>query len=480
MIETAWTLWKMTFRRMFGLKSSPKELRSLLKTLKRDYEIFGKSSRENPFMSPLSLDETRHLQKKMLQKTIKHACEHVPYYEKTIDPKILKDFDFPKMESLPITYKQSIRDTPWSFLGDDVESLVLLGTTSGTTATPMELYFSRYEIETWNLLQAVSALYTQMILPDDIVQYNIPLSAQPDTVSILRIAREIGALAIMQGIVKPEKAVKSLTKDREIRGRKRKVNMLISLPSYLLKIIKAAQRMKCKSDDFNVERIYYFGEVMVDKQREIIQKFFDATIFSAYGNMEILPLTAFMCRKGNFHFDAFSGFLEFLHPRTKRPIDGGEKGVSVATPFYPYRETMPTIRYWTGDMAVKIKECGCGTTEHGGVYKISGREEFNIWHNDEVFTQMEFMDALCKVEGVSQPLRYNIRMTEDQLEIDVQVQNNNPSLKHEITDIFREMISFDEIAVRLHNDGNFAHMPLRSENEAQVRRGEIEIPLFLV
>ena len=480
MIETLWALWKMTIRMTFGLRYSPNELRSLLKTLKRDYEIFGKSSRENAFISSLSLDEARHLQKKMLRKTIKHAYEHVAFYQKTINPKILKDFDFTNMEHLPITYKKDLKDDPWSFLSDDVKSLVLLGTTSGTTATPMELYFSRYEIETWALLQAITALYTQMYLPDDIIQYNIPLTVQPDTNSTVRIAREIGALAIMQGIINPEKAVESLVKDREMKGKKRKVNVLMSYPSYLMKIMKVAQRMGYKPDDFDVERVYYYGEVMAEKQKELIQDFFKATIYSAYGSTEMIPMVGFMCRKGNFHFEALSGLVEFLDPRTKQPIDGDKKGVLVATPFYPYKETMPTIRYWTGDMAKKVKECGCGTTEHGGVYRILGRQRYNLWHNDEVLTQKEFMDTLCSVEGVSQPLRYNVTMTENQLNIDVQVQNDNPSLKHEIADVFREMIDFDKVVVRLHKDGNFTHVPLRSENEAQIRRGETETPLFSV
>lgn len=481
MIETIWTLWKITLRRTFGLRYSPNELRSLLKTMKRDYEIFGKSSRENPFISPLSLDETRHLQKKMLRKTVKHAHEHVPFYQKTINPKVLKDLDFSKMEQLPITYKKNLRESPWSFLSDDAKSTVLLGTTSGTTATPMELYFSKSEIETWTLLQAVTFLFTEMILPDDIIQYNMPLTAQPDTVSVLRVSREIGALAIMQGIVKPEKAVKSLAKDREIKGKKGKVNVLMSFPSYLLKIIKVAQRMGYTPDDFDIERIYYFGEVMVEKQKELVQQFFKATIYSAYGSTEMLPLAAFMCRKGNFHFEALSGFVEFLDPKTKQPIEEDKKGVIVATPFYPYRETMPTIRYWSGDMAIKVKECGCGITEHGGVYKILGREDFNIWHNGKVFTQMEFMDALSKVEGVTQPLRYNITLEkgENQLRIDVQVENDDSAMKHEIADVFREMTGFDKVVVRLHTDANFVHVPLRSENEAQIRRDDLEIPLFL-
>ncbi len=471
MIETAYTMIRISLCRTFGWRFRESDLKRLLKTALGDFEIFGESSNVS-LTSIYTADEVAYLQKRWLKKTLRHAKDHVPFYRNRIPEELIECFELKRLQELDITEKKDIKTYGTQFISDDVDYLTLYASSSGTTGSPTEFYISKSELDTWNLLQAITGIGIGLFLPGDLIQYNVPLSAQPDTFSFNFHCNLVGSLAIMQGIVPPEEAVKSLVKKRVLKGKERKVNLIFSLPSYLMKIVTTARALGYTGADFEVERIFYIGEVMPSRDRKEIAEFFGATLYAAYGSTEIVPAVATMCSRGNYHFDEGSGYVELLDVDTKEVLTkNGDRGVLTVTPYYPMRETMPTIRYWTNDMAEKISACGCGVSENGGVYTILGRADYNVRADERICTQLDLVEAATTVPEVARPVRVGVRITPSGIVVALQVTEKSDTVKQEIREAFSEMgLKISEVELHTHED--FEHIPLRSENEILVRRGD--------
>lgn len=469
MIETAYTMLRISLCRTFGWKIRDKDLHRLLNTALEDIRIFGEPSHAS-LTSLYTQEEMTYLQKRWLEKTIKHARKHVPFYKSRISQDIADNFDMEKFHQIPVTTKHDIRTFQPQFMSDDADNITLYASSSGTTGSPTEFYMSQRELNTWNLLQAITGVALGVFLPDDIIQYNMPLSAQPDTFSFAMHCNLVGCLAIMQGIVPPQEAVNSLVKTRVIKGKEVKVNTILSLPSYLIKVMNAARTLNYTENDFELDRIIYAGEVMPSQDKKEIAEFFGARMYAAYGSTEVFPVVANMCAHGNYHFDETGGYTELLAYYDRTPLtNDGDRGVLVITPYYPLRSAMPTIRYWTNDMAEKVVDCGCGISEHGGVYRILGRADYTIFTDRAAITQLDIMETAASVPSVARPVRVGIENLGRSYTISIKVKEKDT--EEEIKRAFEEL-GLPVGKINLYTNNNFNHIPLRSENETRVRRGD--------
>src|SRR2546423_15509036 len=76
------------------------------------------------------------------------------------------------MPRLPVTTKAELVADPEAFVVDGAVPAVSTRTT-GTTGTPVEVWLSRYELELWPALAALSGLLRDEIRADDCMQVNI-------------------------------------------------------------------------------------------------------------------------------------------------------------------------------------------------------------------------------------------------------------------------------------------------------------------
>lgn len=94
-----------------------------------------------------------------------------------------------------------------------------------------------------------------------------------------------------------------------------------------------------------------------------MQRAWGVPLYEAYSLTEAVTCITVQCEQGErlHHADLFSTF-EVLDPGTEEPVQGGRPGVLVVTTFYPDRELMPVIRYWTDDLVVASPDprCTCG------------------------------------------------------------------------------------------------------------------------
>jgi phenylacetate-coenzyme A ligase PaaK-like adenylate-forming protein len=471
MIETAYTMLKISLCRTLGWEFSQSDLRRLLHTAIRDYEIFGEPSNVT-LTSIYTAEEIAYLQKRWLKKTLTHCKNHVPFYKNRISEELLQNFELERMKEIPLTTKKDIKEYSPQFIADDIDYLTLYSSSSGTTGSPTEFYLSKKELDTWNYLQAIAGVGLGLFLPGDHIQYNVPLSAQPDTFSFNVHCNLVGCLAVMQGIVPPESAVASLAKKRVIKGEQKKINMIFSLPSYLMKIVTTAKASGYSSNDFDVERIFYVGEVMPDRDKKEIAEFFEADMYAAYGSTEIVPTVANLCEHGNFHFDESGGYVELLDVTSKEKlVTHSNRGILTVTPYYPMRKAVPTVRYWTNDMVEKVVDCGCGTSENGGVYKILGRANYNVKTQEKIITQLELLNTASSVAGVVRPVRLGVHKKGEKFRIALEVTEKKDNIKKEIKKAYTDL-GVPVYDVELYTNSSFEHIPLRSENEIVLKRGD--------
>lgn len=127
--------------------------------------------------------------------------------------------------------------------------------------------------------------------------------------------------------------------------------VLSSTPSILLDFIK--QNITPK-----VKLIETTGEPLIPKTRQKIERFFDAEVFDAYGLAECVIGTECSIHDG-FHYWPDSVMIEIIDPETGENLPNGEVGEIVVTNLI--QETMPIIRYRTGDLGyISVDPCKCG------------------------------------------------------------------------------------------------------------------------
>jgi phenylacetate-CoA ligase len=113
--------------------------------------------------------------------------------------------------------------------------------------------------------------------------------------------------------------------------------------------------------------IFTSSEMLLEKQKEMIQRYFGSKVYDHYGNAERNVMFG-TCEKGQYHVMPEYGFTEFL------PVKGNKELYEiVGTSFI--NSAMPLIRYRTGDMVELGKsDCECGRAFQV-VKRIIGRHD---------------------------------------------------------------------------------------------------------
>jgi len=122
---------------------------------------------------------------------------------------------------------------------------------------------------------------------------------------------------------------------------------------------------------------------------------------------------AFECDHGRLHFLDLSGIIEFLDPQTERPVASGQPGVAVVTAFYPDRELMPVLRYWTDDLMRPSVDplCPCGLVTTS-IEEILGRADQMVTVGGQNYYPQPVGDALTVFRELVQPPRFLVRTEE--------------------------------------------------------------------
>ncbi|MEU8435169.1 AMP-binding protein [Streptomyces sp. NPDC029216] len=410
MLETGVRQVRVAMAMVFGRRLNVRAVERLVADALRTLEEFGSLGddvdelAEGPFADP---DERRELQNRALQRTVRRLADRSPFYRERLAGTDLDALTTETLTAIPVTRKADLIERPTDFL---CSSPYLVTQTTGTTGRPVQIWLSRYEMELWPALIALSVVLRGDIRPGDRMQINLSSRATAAVQEDVEVCRLVNASCHVVGQIPPEESVEQLF------GRNGdKPTILTGNPSYLARMVTAARRLGCKPDEFGLRAVYAGGEVMSGALTAALRETFGAqTVGDNFGMTELLPVGGRTCGRRHLHIDPNQGYAEVLDLDTGEPAAPGRLGELTVTPYYPYRECMPVLRYNTGDVVRTLDgEPDCELAAVPAISQILGKASQIHRTADGVVTPRDIVEALDGTPGLPFPLRHRAGVADD-------------------------------------------------------------------
>ncbi len=300
---------------------------------------------------------------------LRHAAATVPYYRRQWGERRRRGDRSPveDLASWPVLYKAAVRADPWSFTAEPARRGPLFAEhTSGTTGTPLALWWSRAATRCWYALfeartrrwHGVSRHQPWAILGGQLV-------VAPDR---RRPPYWVWNPAMHQLYLSSHHLDATTVADYVAELRRREVTHLVGYPSALAELARLVADAGGQLPGVRV--VLTNAESLLDRQRTLIEAALGVPVRDMFGQAEIVA-AASECGHGTLHRWPEAGVVEVLD-------DDGELGP--ATPPGELGRTappgrlvatgllnpaMPLIRYDTGDRLVPpegARPCPCGRT----------------------------------------------------------------------------------------------------------------------
>ena len=317
----------------------------------------------------MSRDALTKWQSEALARTVAQAARSQWYSarfrELGIDSASIKSVE--DVGRLPFTTKEDLRlSYPMGMLAIDVERVIRLHTSSGTTGTPTAILHSRADIDCWAELMARCLAMTGAT-SKDVFQNMSGYGMFTGGLGLHYGAERLGMMVLPAG---PGNTARQIKLIRDFH-----VTCIHATPSYAMHV---AERMVQEGDDprsLGIKRAFLGAEPYSEEMRLKLQELYGFRVFNSYGLSEMNgPGVAFECPEQNgMHVweDAF--LVEIVNPETLEPVEDGEVGELVMTTLR--REAMPIIRYRTRDLTrILPGDCPCGRV-HRRLARMTGRSD---------------------------------------------------------------------------------------------------------
>ncbi|MEU6244938.1 AMP-binding protein [Streptomyces sp. NPDC047024] len=355
------------------------------------------------------------LTNKALRRTAKRLAAKSPFYADHfaaagIDPATLSVENF---DTVPVTTKTDLVKRPRDFLCGEP---FLASRTTGTTGTPTEVWYSRYEQQLWPALVALSQTLRGNVRTTDLVQFNISSRATGTAYAEMQVARMAGAAIRMVGLVPPAETL-DLTAGTDESA----PTLMVTYPSYLGRLIHLARKRGLGPADFRLRRINVGSEVLSPALASAAEETFGAPVHDGYGMTEVTPVGGLICRQRHLHIDAGIGLVEVCDLDTGRHVGPDVLGTLVATPFFPYRECMPLLRYDTRDLVRRLPDepLHCEMANLPATSQILGKADHVLYTRAGPVTPREVIEVLDALPGARWPVRYRADVVDGRLRVEV-------------------------------------------------------------
>jgi phenylacetate-CoA ligase len=310
-------------------------------------------------------------QEDQLARLLDRAARKVPFYRRHWEERRRSGdrTSWSCLENWPILEKQAVRQTPKAFLADDCRiGRLFPEQTSGTTGTPIRLWWSGPAVRHWYALfeargrrwHNVSRKQRWAILGG---QRIVPVEQRRPPFWIWNEA--LRQLYLSSYHLAPDLIPFYLKALRDYR-----VSHLVGYTSSLYSL--ALEMNRTESRDLGLTVVLSNAEPVYPHQREAIERAFQCPLRETYGLAEIVT-GASECPQGRLHLWPEAGVLEILDDQERlNPTGAGEL---VATGLL--NEAMPLIRYRTGDwgrVTPPSEPCNCGRTLPL-LQELQGRED---------------------------------------------------------------------------------------------------------
>ena len=308
-----------------------------------------------------SPEKIKFFQEERLRKLLDYVSLNSPFYKKLftshrIDVNSIKSLE--DLSLIPPTTKDQLQLYNWDFLCVPMNRIIEYTTTSGTLGKPVTIGLTENDLQRLAYNEYISFACADGT-SEDIYQLMITLDRQfMAGVAYYEGIRKLGAGLVRVG---PGLLAMQLETIQRLSS-----TVLVSVPSFIVKLIEFAKQQRIDLNQSSVKRIICIGESVRTADLESntlgkeIREDWDVQLYSTYASTEMQ--TAFTeCGhgKGGHHHPELV-HVELLDDNNI-PVESGETGEVTITTFGV--EGMPLIRYKTGDMAkVFTESCECGRT----------------------------------------------------------------------------------------------------------------------
>ncbi|BCS87707.1 phenylacetate--CoA ligase family protein [Pseudodesulfovibrio sediminis] len=357
------------------------------------------------------------LQVERLKKTIDNA-RNSPFYSEqlagfdTADIKTASD-----IAKLPFTTKDDLRNQyPHGLLTRSLDEFVRLHASSGTTGTPVAVFYTQQDLNTWADLMA-RCMYACGCRESDTMQNMSGYGLFTGGLGIHYGSERLGMLTIPAGAGNTKRQIKLI--------RDHNVSVLHIIPSFALYFAQKVQEAGYEIEDMPWRIALIGAEPHTEEARAKIEEMMHIKAYNSYGLSEMNgPGVAFECLQQNgMHVWEDAYIAEIINPKTGEHVAEGEIGELVMTTLT--REGMPIIRYRTRDLTRFIPgDCACGRT-HRRIDRIAGRADDMMILKGVNIYPMQIEQCLMSMPEVGQ--NYLIELVRegvsDQMKVKVEVKD---------------------------------------------------------
>ena len=360
----------------------------------------------------------RALQLRKLKKTVAYAYQHIPFYRRALDAASVHPRDIRSLADLrrlPITRRTDLESQGNDFISRAPELVAAMRfRTSGTMGKSLELFLTDDEFQYYASMQAMGGLMGGFLGPGHIIQSHLPAEASVTGLVSATAARMSGALTLQLGLHGTlDEHLKSIFEERTIPGKFPRVSTIHSAPGYLWALTARAEQLGLDGRNSGLRRIFVCGAAVSEGLKARVKKVWGLPLREAYSMVETLSTGAIECDHGRLHFLDYSGLIEFLDPKTHEPVAPGQPGIAVVTAFYPDRELMPLLRYWSEDLMIPAATTVCSCGEVGTpINDILGRADQMVVVGSQNVYPQSLGDALMVFQELAQPPRFRLRTEE--------------------------------------------------------------------
>lgn len=323
-----------------------------------------------------SWEQHRQYQLQQLQSLLRHAYKNVPYYHKIMKDAKLKPDDFKSLEDLqklPFLTKELVRQNKEGLVAGNMRRKKVAANTGGSTGKPLEFYWERGRSRSlerafmWRQWAWVGFHYGS------------------DRTCIIR------GQTVKEGLWHYDPIDKHLfvnsynlsDSNCELIMDKLRKFRPVSIQAYpsTLTILAAWMQKQGEAPIESIKVLLCGSENLYPAQKQLFHEVFKARVYSWYGHGESCCLAGYCEKQDYYHVYGEYGYIELIDENGNvLPWESGRKGEIVGTSFI--NNTMPFIRYRTGDIAVVgSNSCSCGRN-YRLLAKIEGRKQEYIVTSD--------------------------------------------------------------------------------------------------
>lgn len=283
------------------------------------------------------------------RRLLDHAFAEIPFWQERL-PETARDTSvrsvFEALLDVPVLTRKDIVTHRAAMVWQGAKNKVIEHQSSGTTDDNLVFFWDRLR-QSWDSAMRMRALSRLGTEPGDRVMHLWPIEPRHSSwyermKSHLRCWRDWATNDI---IVDPRPFEVNDWARVVARCRRYQPKLIVAYPSWLFRLATYVAATKSQPVFRRLECLYVCGEVLFDFQREFLEATFGVPVRQEYGSQDSGPM-AHEDREGELRFNSEVMHVEFL--RGGRPAAAGELAEVVMT--HLYSQTMPFIRYATGDV----------------------------------------------------------------------------------------------------------------------------------